>query len=239
MKFYDVESEFYDIFYFNDTRDIALYRKYLCPRVLELMTGTGRIIYHLKPEYAVGIDSNEKMLARAKNNLKGLNVKIVQEDARNFNLEEKFCLVIIGYNSLMMFPSQDRIKILKSAARHLDENGKVVIDILNPFALVEDIVHYGDTVEKDGFYYTRFFVPRWKNDHWKITYMYDVVKDEIVRRKYAYLDLYPIDADMLKNELRIANLCIVNLYGNYDFSQFDGERSDRIIAVAEKCGERQ
>ncbi len=239
MNFYDVESEFYDIFYFNDTRDIGLYRKYKCPKVLDVMTGTGRIIYHLRPEYAVGIDSNEKMLEKARVNLKGLNVKLVQGDARNFNIGEIFCLVIIGYNSLMMFPSGDRVKILKSAALHLDERGKLIVDILNPFILVEDIVHYGDTVEMDGVYYTRFFIPRWKNDHWKLTYMYDVVKDGVVRRKYAYLDLYPINLDTLQSELKQTNLCITELYGNYDFSPFDDEKSDRIIAVAEKCGKRR
>ena len=239
MKFYDVESEFYDIFYFNDTRDIPLYRKFLCPRVLELMTGTGRILYHLKPRYAVGLDSNEKMLVRARKNLKNINARLIQGDARDFDLKEKFCLIIMGYNSIMMFPKKERIKILSSSAKHLSEGGVLIIDSLNPFALVEDIVHYGDTVEKDGVYYSRFFVPRWKDDHWKITYFYDVVKDEIVRRKYAYLNLYPVYLDDLRDELKNAGLCVKEIYGDYDFSEFDEEKSDRIIVVAGECGEKR
>ena len=238
MKFYDVESEFYDIFYFNDTRDIALYRKFLCPKVLDIMTGTGRILYHLKPQYAVGLDSNEKMLSKAKENLKGANIKLISADARDFDLKEKFCLIIIGYNSIMMFPPEEREKILKSSAKHLTENGVLIVDSLNPFALVEDIVHYGDTVEKDGIYYSRFFVPRWKDDHWVITYFYDVVKDEIVRRKYAHLNLYPVYLNDLQREMKNANLCVKEIYGNYDFSKFDKEKSDRIIAVALLCGEK-
>ncbi len=239
MRFYDVESEFYDLFYFNDTRDIPLYRKFLCPKVLDVMTGTGRILYHLKPDYGVGLDIHEKMLAKANENLKGMKVKLVHEDARDFNLDEKFCLIIIGYNSIMMFPKEDREKILISSVRHLSEEGLIIVDTLNPFALVEDIVHYGDTVEKNGIYYSRFFVPRWKGDHWVITYFYDVVKDEIVRRKYASLNLYPVYLGDLQEEMKNASLCIKEIYGDYDFSDFDEEKSDRIIVVAQKCGEKQ
>ncbi len=233
MKFYDVESELYDLFYFSFKDDIEVYKRYMCPRVLELMCGTGRILHYLNPEYGVGLDINEKMLEYAKENLKGKNVKLIKGDALNFDLNENFCLVIIGYNSLLMFSRDDRIKILKNGAKHLSKGGKMVIDILNPFMMVEGIVHHGATVEKDGVYYSRFFVPQWKEDRWEILYFYDIVKDEIVRRKYAKLPLYPLYLNDLKEEAKEAGLVIKEIYGNYDFSNFDEENSDRIIAVME------
>ncbi len=230
MKFYDVESEFYDLFYFSFHRDVEVYRRFLCPRVLELFTGTGRILHYLKPEYAVGIDIHEAMLSRARENLKGLNVRLIRADARDFHLDEKFCLVIIGFNSLMMFPRDDRVRILSMAAKHLDENGRVVVDILNPYLMVEGIVHHGDTVVDNGVYYSRFFVPRWKEDHWNILYFYDIVKEGVVHRKYADMDLYPIYLEDLEKEAKEAGLEILEVYGDYDMGNFT-EESERIIAV--------
>ena len=230
MNFYDVEAEFYDLFYFSFDRDIEVYRRHLCPRVLELFTGTGRILHHLHPEYCVGIDVSEKMLEIAERNLRGINHRLVRGDARNFKIDEKFCLVIIGLNSLMMFPREERIEILKNAARHLDDGGKVIVDILNPYMMVEDIVHHGDTVEKDGVYYSRFFVPRWRGDHWDILYFYDIVEGDAVRRKYANLNLYPVYYDDLLDESRSAGLKIIEVYGDYGMHEFS-EDSERIIAV--------
>ena len=230
MNLYDVEAEFYDIFYFSFDKDIKVYMNYLCPKVLELFTGTGRILHHLRPEYCVGLDNSEKMLSAAEGNLEGINHRLILGDARDFHLDEKFCLVIIGLNSLLMFPRADRVRILRNAAEHLDEGGRVVVDVLNPYLMVEDIVHHGDTVEKDGVFYSRFFVPRWREDHWEILYFYDTVSDGVVRRKHATLDLYPMYFEDLRVEAEEAGLEIAEVYGDYDMHDFT-EESDRIIAV--------
>jgi len=234
MNLYDIESEYYDLFYFSYDKDIEIYRRYLCPRVLELFTGTGRILYYLMPEYGVGIDINESMLEKARKNIIHKNIKFVKADARDFDLNEQFCMVIIGLNSLMMFPKDDRIKILSSAAKHLSKDGHIVVDLLNPYIMVEGIVHHGDTVEYDGVYYSRFFVPRWKDDHWEILYFYDIVKDDIVRRKHANLNLYPVYLEYLEDEAKAAGLDIEHIYGDYDLSDYDDE-SNRIIAIMRRA----
>ena len=234
MKFYDVESEFYDLFYFSFDKDIEVYRRYICSNVLDLMCGTGRILHHLNPDYGVGIDINENMLIHARKNLEGRNVKLIRGDVLNFSLDERFCLVIIGFNSLLMFSKDERVKILKNAEKHLSEDGKVIVDILNPFMMVEGIVHHGDTIEKDGIYYSRFFVPRWKGDKWELLYFYDIVENEVVRRKYAKLYLYSVFLEDLREEAEQAGLEIKEIFGDYDFSEFDEEESERIIAVMER-----
>ncbi len=230
MNLYDVESDFYDLFYFDFQDDIEVYRRHSCGRVLEFMTGTGRILYYLNPPYGVGVDINDNMLEGAKKNLRGRNVRLVKGDVRDVALGEKFCLIIIGYNSILMFPREDRIKILKNAARHLSEDGKIMIDIVNPYMMVEGIVHHGATVEKDGVYYSRFFVPRWMGDRWEILYFYDIVERENVRRRYASLNLYPLYSYEVEEEARAAGLIVKEIYGDYDFSEFE-ENSERIIAV--------
>ncbi len=230
MNLYDVESEFYDIFYFDYRDDIEFYREFSCSNILDIMCGTGRILYYLNPRRGVGIDINEKMIEKARENLRGRNIQLVIGDARNFNLENEFCLIIIGLNSLMMFPREDRIKILSNAGRHLSHDGFLIVDIMNPIILVENIVYYGDTKEYDGKTYTRFFVPRIEDNHWNILYFYDIVENEKIRRKYAELKLYMIEEEELREEFKLANLKVEKIYGDYDFSEFS-EESERIIMV--------
>ena len=233
MYLYDVESEFYDVFYFDYRDDIEFYRKFLCDNVLELMCGTGRILYYLNPNKGVGIDINEKMVHKAMENLKGKNIRILRGDARDFMVGEKFCLVIIGLNSLLMFPREDRIKILSNARKHLSDSGVLIVDVMNPLVLIENMVYHGDTREYNGKIYTRFFVPRIEGDHWNILYFYDIVEGEKIRRKYAQLRLYMPEKEELEDEFREAKLKIEKVYGDYDFSEYS-EESERIIVVARK-----
>ena len=233
MKFYDVEADFYDLFYFKFNSDIPMYRRFLCPRVLEVFTGTGRILAKLGPEYGVGLDLSEKMLSQARRNLEGMNVKLVRGDAREFSLGERFCLIIIGLNSLMMFPRDERIRILKRAAGHLESGGRVIVDLLNPYEMVEGIVHHGDTVEKDGVFYSRFFVPRWRGNHWEVLYFYDISNENSFKRLHSKLDLYPIYPEYLEDEVGEAGLRVDSLYGDYSLKPYD-EDSERIIAVMVK-----
>ncbi len=232
MDFYDVEAEIYDLFYFDFKEDIPLYKKYAdgCENVLELFCGTGRILYYLDNPNMYGIDLNEKMLSLARKNLEGKNVKLLKWDARNFKIEERFCLEIIGINSLIMFPKEDRMRILKNAYQHLRKGGRLIVDIINPFEMVEGIVHHGDTKFKDDKIYSRFFVPIRKDDHWKILYFYDIVEGENLRRKVAEMTIYPIEKEEIVDEMRDVGFKIEAIFGDYDMNEFSGY-SERIIVV--------
>ncbi len=232
MNFYDIEAEFYDLFYFDFVDDIKFYKMHTmsCDRVLEFMCGTGRILHHLNPKEGWGVDINDKMLKRARENLRGRNVRLIKGDVREIDLGERFCTIIIGMNSLLMFPSEDRIKILKNAARHLRSGGKILIDVMNPFGIVEGIMHHGATVKTEIGYISRFYVPLWKKDHWEMIYFFDVVEDDILKRRIAKLSLYFMDFDDLKRELEEAGFEISHIYGDYQLSPYTDE-SERILVV--------
>ncbi len=237
MDFYDVEAELYDLFYFDFQEDIPLYRKYAgkCDNLLELFCGTGRILHHLGHKNMWGLDLNKKMLSIARENLKDFNVNLVKGDARNFSLNERFCLVIIGLNSLIMFPKEDREKILKNAYAHLRIGGRIVVDLLNPFEMVEGIVHHGATIIKENKIYSRFFVPIRMNGYWKILYFYDIVHNEDLKRKVAELKIYPVEKDEILEEMQNAGFKIEDVFGDYDMSEFS-DYSERIIVVGLKDG---
>ena len=233
MEFYEIESEFYDIFYFDFHDDADFYRRYVddCPEILEFMCGTGRILYYLKHENMWGVDSSAKMLSRARENLKDANVHLILGDVRAVDLNKKFCVVIIGLNSLIMFPMEERVVILKNAVRHLKPNGRVLIDIFNPLEFVENIVHHGDTKIVNDVVYSRFFIPQREGEHWKILYLYDIVRNGNLTRKIAEMHLYPVNLEELKKEMQEAGLTILEVYGDYDFSPYDENKSERILVV--------
>jgi len=237
MSFYDVEADLYDLFYFDFDEDIELYRKLVngCEDVLEFMCGTGRILHHLKHGNMWGVDANEKMLERAKENLRGLNVHLIRGDVREINLRREFCMVIIGLNSLTMFPKEDRLKILKNAHRHLRKGGRVIVDIFNPYEMVEGIVHHGDTIFEGTKVYSRFFVPNRYEDHWKIIYFYDIVDGKNMERRVAELEIYDISKEELEEEMINAGFHIEAVYGDYQMHSFK-EDSEKIIMVGVKNG---
>ena len=233
MEFYDIESEFYDIFYFDFRDDVDFYRRYVnnCPEILEFMCGTGRILYYLNHGDMWGVDSSEKMLSRAKKNLRDMNVHLIPGDVRMVDLGKKFCAVIIGLNSLIMFPKEERVAILKNAARHLKSDGMVLIDIFNPLEFVENIVHHGDTKIVNDVVYSRFFIPQREGGHWKILYLYDIARNGNLTRKVAEMHLYPVGLEELKEEMQEAGLKILEVYGDYDFSPYNEDESERILVV--------
>ncbi len=235
MDFYDIEAELYDLFYFDFKEDVDLYMKYVdnCESVLEFMCGTGRILYYLSHGNMWGVDLNEKMLSQARKNLQGKNVKLLRGDVREVTLDNEFCLIIIGLNSLIMFPQEERIKILKNAYRHAKRGGRIIVDVFNPFEMVEGIVHHGDTIFKGDKIYSRFFVPVRNDEHWKLIYFYDMVEGEILKRKVATMDIYPIEKEELEMEMKEAGFDVETVYGDYELGDFD-EYSERIIIVGVK-----
>ncbi len=239
MHFYEIEAEFYDLFYFDFADDIKFYQHHTknCDKVLEFMCGTGRILHHLNPKEGWGVDINDKMLERARKNLHGRNVRLIKGDVREIDLGEKFCAIIIGMNSLLMFPPEERLKILKNAARHLKPDGIILIDVMNPFGIVEGLVHHGATVKTENGYISRFYVPQWKKDHWEMIYFFDVVEEDILKRRIATLSLYFMDIDDLKKELEEAGFEIYKIYGDYKLSPYTDE-SERILVVGKIRKER-
>lgn len=237
MGFYDVEADLYDLFYFDFDDDIGVYRKYAenCENVLEFMCGTGRILYHLKHKEMWGIDANDKMIERARENLKGLNVHLIMGDVRDVDLQREFCLIIIGLNSLTMFPKEERRKILKNAYRHLRDGGYVIVDIFNPFEMVEGILHHGDTIFQGSKVYSRFFVPIRYKDHWKMLYFYDIVEGHNMERRVAELHIYEISKNEIVEEMEEIGFKIEAIYGDYDMNEFE-EDSEKIIVVGVKNG---
>src|SRR6185369_5757177 len=109
--------------------------------VLEIACGTGRVLLSLARAgiEVCGVDNSVHMLHVLRENL-SREPREVQErvsinagDMRNFQLQRKFPLIVIPFRPMQhMHTVQDQVDALKTAAFHLNENGKLVFDVFFP-----------------------------------------------------------------------------------------------------------
>ncbi len=105
--------------------------------VLELACGTGRIAGPLLEKGAdfTGIEISPEFCDRARTKLidYGERVSIHQGDIRNFTLNRKFDLIIIGFNSFLhLLTDDDALACLACVRNHMHKNSRFVIDIFLP-----------------------------------------------------------------------------------------------------------
>jgi len=134
------DGEHYDLQNRNFTEDIPFYlkqiKKYGEP-VLEIACGTGRITIPVAEQgiQITGLDISEPMLAFAKKKAasKDVHIEWVREDCRNFNLDKKFALILLPFNSIAHLHSLESIEsCFSSVKEHLKDSGRFIIDIFNP-----------------------------------------------------------------------------------------------------------
>jgi SAM-dependent methyltransferase len=96
--------------------------------ILDLGCGTGSLLYHLEGDTKIGLDSSPEMLEIAKN--KCPNCSFEQGSLGNFNLKQKFDLIVCTHDTLNylddIYSIQDHFKIVHS---HLNPGGYYFFDI--------------------------------------------------------------------------------------------------------------
>ena len=97
--------------------------------VLELACGTGSILKHLQSDYEViGLDLSAPMLAVAAEKLPG--VRLVEADMTEFDLAERFDVVLCVYDSINHLLDFARWQdVFARAHEHLNDGGIFVFDI--------------------------------------------------------------------------------------------------------------
>ena len=146
-------ARFYDLDMEGQREDVELYLA-LAGRgrlsILELACGTGRVAIPLATagHDVVGVDHDPAALERGRRSgrpAKG-RLDLVEADITALDLRRRFDLVILGLNTLLMLGSrQAQASALESAARHLNDQGRLVIDVWLPSA--HDLAAYDGRVE--------------------------------------------------------------------------------------------
>lgn len=121
--------------------DLQFYKNWLPAnkdvRILELCCGTGRLTLLIaKDGYNVfGVDYTPSMLEQARSKATGAGLKIdfIEANIRTLDLQDKFGLVFIPFNSIYhLYRNEDLFKALECVKKHLKEGGLFLLDCFNP-----------------------------------------------------------------------------------------------------------
>jgi 2-polyprenyl-3-methyl-5-hydroxy-6-metoxy-1,4-benzoquinol methylase len=121
--------------------DLQFYKKWMPKnkdaKILELCCGTGRLTLPIaKDGYNIcGVDFTSSMLeqAKAKASEAGLEIDFIEADIRTLNLQEKFDLIFIPFNSIHhLYKNDDLFAVLRNVGNHLKEDGLFLLDCFNP-----------------------------------------------------------------------------------------------------------
>lgn len=121
--------------------DLQFYKKWLPTnkdvRILELCCGTGRLTIPIAQDgYSIcGVDYTLSMLeqAKAKAAEAGLDIDFIEADIRALDLQEKFDLIFIPFNSIHhLYRNEDLFKALECVKSHLKDGGLFLLDCFNP-----------------------------------------------------------------------------------------------------------
>lgn len=121
--------------------DLEFYKKWLPQnkdaKILELCCGTGRLTIPIaKDGYNIsGVDYTPSMIERAKAKAfqSKLKINFIEADIRTLNLQEKFDLIFIPFNSIHhLYKNENLFEVLKVVQNHLKEKGLFLLDCFNP-----------------------------------------------------------------------------------------------------------
>ncbi|KZD40401.1 Methyltransferase [Bacillus cereus] len=220
--------------------------------ILEIACGTGRITIPLlesgKNVYAV--DYSEEMLNILDEKIKSEysefegNIVIENQDMRYLELNKKFDMIIITSNSLNHIETNDDLqKTFEAIKKHLNDDGLLVFDILNPkfqFLLREPEGVYAEEIlkhESSG----KFF-KTWENNIYSaaeqinyVTYYYQFcdkigtsLSENITKMKLKVRLYFPQEIDYI---IQMSSLKIHSKFDWYDQRVWEGRTGEQILVL--------
>jgi SAM-dependent methyltransferase len=219
--------------------------------ILDLCCGTGRVTVPLARagHRVVGVDISAGQLAGLTSNLKNESAEVaarvtaIEGDIAQIELGATFGLIVVAFNSLCCLTTSDaQCLALRAIERHLDPDGVVALDLVNPLKLALQ----GDAVPKPFFTrinprtgnrYTRFAMsdPFDEDHRQRLHGWYDEIDaaGNVARRFYS-LHWRPIFLPELRHMLSGAGLAVRHLYGGHRQEPFTAQ-SAKLVVVASRA----
>jgi len=251
-------ADLYDhVALYRDRPDIAFYvdaAKEAGGPVLEVGCGTGRVLIPSAQAGVdvVGLDLSPHMLAVCRERLwheradVQARVQLVQADMRRFDLPRTFTLATIPFRPFQhLVTVEDQIACLESIRRHLVDDGRLILDLFNPWldALVNREIgqEYNDEPEfstPDG----RRVARRHRtvahdrfNQVNQFELIYDVThpdgREERLVHAFAMRYVFRFEAEHL---LARCGFEVEQLYAGFDKSPYGSQYPGELIFVARK-----
>jgi SAM-dependent methyltransferase len=255
---YPFVAEFYDdVVPYRNRQDVAFFVEMAqCSegQVLELGCGTGRVLIPTARAGVdiVGLDASPLMLAVCRQKLSlepmevRLRVDLVQGDMRQFDLGRRFHLVTMPFRPFQhLLTVEDQRSCLTCIHRHLNEGGRVILDIFNPsLPHLSDERYLREVGEEPAFTMAdgRKVVRRqrvvWRdlfNQVIDSELIYDVTHpdghEERLVHRFPLRHLFRFEAEHL---LARCGFDLEEVYADYDKSPFGSKSPSEIILIARK-----
>ena len=252
---YVVIAEFYDhIALYRDRQDVAFFVEQAQGSggpVLEIGCGTGRVLFSIAQAgvEVVGLDRSASMLAVCKQKLTRESaavqsrVRLVEADMRAFDLDRKFALVTMPFRPFQhLLEVADQLECLATVRRHLDDQGRLIVDVFNPY-----IAFLAEPCPTAAVSEAEFTMP----DGRAVCRQYRVLSRDLARQlqevEMVYLVTHP-DGRRQRLEERFpiryyfrfemehllarAGFRVQALYGDYDQSPFGSKDPGELIFIA-------
>lgn len=221
--------------------DFQFYKKWLPPnkdaRILELCCGTGRLTIPIAQEgYDIcGVDYTPSMLEQAKRKAikAGLKIDFIEADIRTLDLQEKFDLIFIPFNSIHhLYQNEDLFKALECVKNHLREGGLFLLDCFNPNIRYIVESKKGQTVIVD------YTTDDGRNVSIKQTMRYEITFIEwhyFINGEFhsvQNLDVRLFFLQELDSYLEQAGLNIIHKFGGFEEEAFNDKSEKQIYVLA-------
>ncbi len=254
MPGYDPLAVYYEAEWRNFTQDIPFLVEEMREAggpVLELACGSGRVTFPLaQEEYEVwGIDNSPEMLKIFEDKKKNEDPRVVkrihisQQDMCDFQIEQKFKLIMIPFNSFLLLTDRnDFDRCLQCCLRHLDDDGRFIIDVFSPnFELCAVKEPKMQFLQHFYIQATRKVVVLWElarrdmaNQLIDIDFLYEEYdQDGKVTQRVHNLKMSIIFRYELLYLLEKNGFLVMDVFGNYDRSEFS-QTSPQIICLCSK-----
>lgn len=229
----------------TDLSDLQFYKRWL-PKtkdasILELCCGTGRLTLPIAKEgYNItGVDFTASMLdqAKVKASNEGLEIKFIEADMRYLDLQDKFDLIFIPFNSIHhLYKNEDVFNAFNVVKKHLKPKGLFILDCFNPN--IQFIVDGGKELKQISSYITEDGrkvdikeIMHYENKtqvnciewHYYINGEFDSVQN---------LDMRMFYPQELNSYLEMSGFNILNKFGNFKEDEFN-DSSDKQIFVCQ------
>jgi SAM-dependent methyltransferase len=232
------DSPYYHILYKDrDFQEAQLFMdrllSYLHPKahekILDLACGKGRHSLYLNSKGfdVTGIDLSEQSIAYAKE-FENEHLHFDVHDMRQVYKHEHFDFILNLFTSFGYFESEtENVVALHAIAESLKHGGKLVIDFMNTDKIIEHLVAEEEKVV-DGL---KFRITRkLENDFIVKSIMFhDKGKDFHFEERVRALRM-----DDFMEYFRMAQLRLVEIFGDYNLNPYNREESNRMIFVLKK-----
>ncbi len=211
----------------------ALIFKYRIPsksKVLDLACGKGRhsIYLNKKGLNVTGVDLSPNNIEYAKQ-YENNTLKFEIHDMREVYKNDHFDYIFNLFTSFGYFETKtENLNVIKATTTSLKKGGKFILDFLNPYVVINNLVENEEkTID---------------NVHFKIEREY-TADDYIVKKisvedhgqHYEYFEkVKAIRRVEFLNYFEENKLRVLNVYGDYQLSNYNREKSDRLIFVIQK-----